>query len=160
MSYNFDDFLEKGNAAAKNVIKNRKEINEVLENLETSLAKFLTMGIEFNERDEYVSNNSDPVRMIVNSFIPREKTGFTVIYIKSTEVDVEKAIFKLKRSDNVYPITIEREKHRLVSDEQSEFADAVGQIASDPQLHLQLNSFKSNVTNKLEEQKLLVPKAE
>ena len=69
-------------------------------------------------------------------------------------------MFKLKRSDDVYPITIAKERNHIVSDEQSEFANAVGQIVSNSQFHLQLNSFKRQVEEKVKEQPPLVPKSE
>jgi len=69
-------------------------------------------------------------------------------------------MFKLKRSDDVYPITIAKERNHIVSDEQSEFANAVGQIVSNSQFHLQLNSFKRQVEEKVKEQPPRVPKSE
>lgn len=160
MSFNFDELLQKGKGAAENVIQNRNEIKAVLNDLESSLAQFLELEIEFEERTEYVHDSSGPLFRAANLLKPHEKTGFNVIYIKSTLVSVEKAMFKLKRSDDVYPITIAKERNHLVSDEQSEFANAVGEIVSNSQFHLQLNSFKRQVEEKLNEQPPLEPKSE
>jgi hypothetical protein len=160
MSFNFDALLQQGKGAAENVLQNRKEIREVLTDLESSLSQFLNLDVEFEERIEYVHDDSDPFTRAANIFKPREKTGFNVVYIKSKSVAVEKTLFKLKRSDDVYPITIAKDRNHLVSDEQSEFANAVGQVVSNSQFHLQLNSFKRQVEEKLAEQPPLVPKSE
>jgi hypothetical protein len=160
MSFSFDELLQQGKGAAENVLKNRREIEEVLDDLKDSLTKFLDLEIEFEERIEYVRDGRDPFTGASSIFTQKEKTGFNVVYIKSKSVTVEKEIFKLKRSDDVYPITVAKERNHLVSDEQSEFANAVGQIVSNSQFHLHLNSFKRQVEGKLNEQQLLVPKSE
>lgn len=160
MSFNFDELLQQGKGAAENVMKNRSEIRSVLTDLENSLSKFLGMSIKLEEHTEYVQGDQNPITMFANSFKPKEKTGFNLVSIKSTEVDISKELFKLKYSDDVYPITIVRERSHLVADDQSEFASSIGQIASSSQFHLQLNSFKRQVDAKLKEKPLSVPRAE
>lgn len=159
MSFNFDEFLQKGKGAAENVLQNRKEIKEVLTDLQTSLAQFLELEIEFEERTEFESDDSDPFSRIAGAFKPRKSTGYNVVYIKSAVVDVDRAIFKLKRSDDIYPITIAKDKNHFVSDDQGEFASAVGQVVSNSVFHLQLNAFKRQIEEKLKGQLLPVPKS-
>ncbi|WP_269139921.1 hypothetical protein [Psychrosphaera haliotis] len=40
MSFNFDELLQQGKGAAENVLKNKREIKEVLNDLENSLSQF------------------------------------------------------------------------------------------------------------------------
>jgi len=75
----------------------------------------------------------------------------------SEEVNFSKEVFQLKRSDDIYPITIVRGMHHSVADNQSEFAFEMGQIASNSQFHLQLNSFKSQVEKILKEKAQELP---
>lgn len=160
MSFNFDDLLQQGKGAAENVIQNSKEIKSVLDDLEISLSKFLSMPIRFEENIEYVQDHSDPFSFFSNQFKPKEITGFNVVSIVSIETGISKEVFKLKRSDDVYPITIVRGRNHSVVDDQSEFASSIGQIASNPQFHLQLNAFKRQVEEKLKDKPQDVPKSE
>jgi len=160
MSFNFDELLQQGKGAAENVLKNKREIKEVLTDLENSLSQFLETPIKFKEYIGYVKQDNDPFRRITSSFIPREKTGYNEVHIVSEEVELSKEVFQLKRSDDVYPITIVRDRNHSVADDQNEFAMAIGQIASNSQFHLQLNSFKRQVKEKLKEKPQDVPKSE
>jgi len=160
MSFNFDELLQQGKGAADNVIQNRREIKAVLNDLESSLSQFLEIPVKFEEYIEYVKNDNDPLTRLTNPFKPKEKTGFNTVHIVSTDVEYSKEVFKLKRSDDVYPITLVRERSHSVADNQSEFASAVGQIVSNSQFHLQLNSFKRQVEEKLKEIPKDVPKSE
>ncbi len=160
MSFKFDELLQQGKGAAENVLKNKSEIKEVLKDLENSLSQFLETPIKFKEYIGYVKQDNDPFRRIANPFIPREKTGYNEVHIVSEEVEFSKEVFQLKRSDDVYPITIVRERNHSIADDQSEFASAIGQIVSSSQFHLQLNSFKRKVEEKLKEKPQDVPKSE
>lgn len=162
MSFNFDELLQQGKGAAENVIQNRREIKAVLNDLQSSLSQFLEMPIKFEEYIEYVENDSDPlgIARLAFQFKPKEKTGFNVVHIVSEQVEFSKEVFKLKRSDDVYPITIVRERNHSIADDQSEFASAIGQIVANSQFHLQLNSFKRQVEEKLKEKPQDVPKSE
>ncbi|MEW6989641.1 hypothetical protein AADZ91_03035 [Colwelliaceae bacterium 6441] len=159
MNFNFDELLQQGKGAAENVLKNKREIKAVLKDLENSLSQFLEMPIKFEEYIGYVKNDNDPFTRLAGSFKPREKTGFNEVHIVSEQVDFSKEVFQLKRSDDVYPITIVRDRNHSVADDQSEFASAVGQIVSNSQFHLQLNSFKRQVEEKLKEKPQDVPKS-
>jgi len=159
MSFNFDQLLQQGKGAAENVIKNQKEIKEVLEDLENSLSQFLGMPIKLEENIGYVKNDEDPFVYIAKMLKPKEKTGYNEVHIVSEQVEFSKEVFQLKRSDDVYPITIVRERHHSVADDQNEFASAIGQIASNSQFHLQLNSFKRQVEEKLEERLKELPES-
>jgi hypothetical protein len=160
MSFNFDELLEQGKGAAEDVIKNRKEIKDVFNDLQDSLSKFLEIPIKFEERIEYVGDKLDAISRLALQFKPKEKTGFNVVNIVSEEVGISRVVFKLKRSDDVYPITIVRDRNHSVADNQSEFASSIGQIASNSQFHLQLRSFKRQVEEKLKEKPQDVPKSE
>jgi len=159
MSFNFDELLQQGKGAAENVLKNKREIKEVLNDLENSLSQFLEMPIKFKEYIGYVKGDNDPFMRIASSFKPREKTGYNEVHIVSEQVDLSKEVFQLKRSDDVYPITIVRDRNHTVADDQKEFASAIGQVVSNSQFHLQLNSFKRQVEEKLKEKPQEVPKS-
>jgi hypothetical protein len=160
MSFNFDDLLQQGKGAAENVIQNRNEIKSVLNDLEVSLGKFLQMPIELEEYIEYVQDDQDPIARFTNQFKPKERTGFNVVSIKSSQVKISKDLFKLKRADDVYPVTIVRERSHFVADNQNEFATLIGQVVSNAQFHLQLRSFKRQVDEKLSENTQGIPKSE
>jgi hypothetical protein len=160
MSFNFDELLKQGKGAAENVIQNKKEIKAVLNDLQSSLSQFLEIPIKFEEYIEYVKKDSNPLTIMNLQFKPREKTGFNVVHIVSEQVKCSKEVFKIKRSDDVYPITIVRDRNHSVADDQSEFASSIGQIVSNSQFHLQLNSFKREVEEKLKEKPQDVPKSE
>lgn len=160
MSFNFDELLQQGKGAAENVIQNRREIKAVLNDLQSSLSQFLEIPIKLEEYIEYVQNDLEPLARISLQFKPKEKTGFNVVRIVSEQVDCSKEVFKIKRSDDVYPITIVRDRNHSVADDQSEFASSIGQIVSNSQFHLQLNSFKREVEEKLKERPQEVPKSE
>ena len=160
MAFNFDELLEKGKGAAENVLQNRKEIQEVLSDLKASLGKFLELDIEFYESTEYKDDNSHPFVKIANQFSPREATGFKILKVAHLESETEKSLFKLKRSDEVYPVTLAMEKNHIVSDNQKEFAASVGEAVSNSQLHLALKSFKREVEKKLEEKTKTSPKSD
>lgn len=149
MAFNFDEMLQQGKGAAENVIKNQKEIKEVLEDLENSLSQFLGMPIKLEEYIGYVKNDDDPFVYMAKILKPREKTGYDEVHISSEQVDLTKEIFQLKYSDDIYPVTIVRDRNHSVADNQSEFVSAIGQIVSNSQFHLQLNSFKRQVKEKL-----------
>ena len=159
MSFNFEELLQQGKGAAENVIKNQKEIEEVLENLEDSLNHFLEMPIKLEEYIGYVKNDRDPLLYITNAFKPREKTGYNEVYIVSEQVNLSEEVFQLKYSDDVYPITIARDRNHSVADNQIEFISSVGQIVSNSQFHLQLNSFKRKVKEKLLEKRQDLPES-
>lgn len=160
MSFNFDKLLEQGKGAAEDVIKNRKEVTDVLNDLQGSLSQFLGIPVKFEERIEYVEDNLDPISRLGLQYKPKEKTGFNVVNIVSEEVGISREVFKLKPSDDVYPVTIVRDRNHSVADNQSEFASSIGQIASNSQFHLQLRSFKRQVEEKLKEKPQDVPKSE
>jgi hypothetical protein len=160
MSFNFDELLQQGKGAAENVLKNKREIKEVLTDLENSLSQFLEIPIKFVEYIGYVKNDDDAFMRMTNAFKPKEKTGYNEVHIASKQVEFSKEVFQLKRSDDVYPITIVRERNHSVADDQSEFASAIGQIVSNSQFHLQLNSFKRQVEEKLKEKPQDVPKSQ
>ena len=159
MSFNFEELLQQGKGAAENVIKNQKEIEEVLENLEDSLNHFLEMPIKLEEYIGYVKNDRDPLLYITNAFKPREKTGYNEVHIVSEQVNLSEEVFQLKYSDDVYPITIARDRNHSVADNQIEFISSVGQIVSNSQFHLQLNSFKRKVKEKLLEKRQDLPES-
>lgn len=147
MSFNFDEFLQIGKTAAENVSKNNNEVTAVLADLKHSLSTFLGIDIEFDERIEY--ELPDRFKMVINPFLPKEKTGFRALYITTPGTAAEIELFKLKRSQEVYPITIAMDQNRVVADDQDEFANAVGQLVSNSQFHLHLNSFKRKVDDEL-----------
>lgn len=157
MSFNFDELLQQGKGAAENVIKNKSEIEEVLKDLETSLNQFLERPIKLKEYIGYVKNDNLPFSAVGSLLKPKEKTGYNEVHIVSEEVNFSKEVFQLKRSDDIYPITIVRGMHHSVADNQSEFAFEMGQIASNSQFHLQLNSFKSQVEKILKEKAQELP---
>lgn len=160
MSFNFDDLLQQGKGAAENVIQNRSQIRSVMDDLKISLEKFLQIPIELEEYIDYVEDDRDTILRMTNPFKPKEKTGFNVVVIKNSQVNISKELFKLKRSDDVYPVTIVRERSHFVADNQDEFANSIGQVVSNAQFHLQLNSFKKQVNEKLNEKPQGVPKLE
>lgn len=160
MSFNFDELLKQGKGAAENVIQNRKEIKAVLKDLQSSLSQFLEIPIKFEEYIEYVKQDPASLALMTLQFKPREKTGFNVVHIVSEQIECSKEVFKIKRSDDVYPIRIVRDRNHSVADDQSEFASSIGQIVSNSQFHLQLNSFKREVEEKLKEKPQDVPKSE
>lgn len=160
MSFNFDNLLQQGKGAAENVVQNRKEIKAVLNELQISLSQFLEIPIKFVETTEYVQDDLNPILKMAFSSTPKEKTGYTVVHIVSEQVEYSTEIFKLKRSDDVYPVKIVRDKNHSVADDQNEFASSIGQIVSNSQFHLQLNSFKKQVEKKLKEKPQDVPKSE
>lgn len=160
MSFNFDDLLKQGKGAAENVIQNRKEIKAVLDDLQSSLSQFLEIPIKIEEYIEYVEQNPASLAVMALQLKQREKTGFNVVHIVSEQVECSKEVFKIKRSDDVYPITIVRDRNHSVADDQSEFASSIGQVVSNSQFHLQLNSFKREVEEKLKEKPQDVPKSE
>lgn len=158
MSFDFDGLLQKGKGAAEDVIKNSKEVKAVLQDLENSLSKFLDLPLELVEYVEYVEEELSI--KFANPFKPKEKTGFDVVLIVSKQVDVRREVFKLKRSDDIYPVTVVRERNHSVASNQDEFAASIGGIASNSQFHLQLKSFKRQVEDKLKEKSQGVPKSE
>lgn len=160
MSFNFNELLLQGKSAAEDVIQNRKEIKSVISELQNSLSSFLEMPIRLVERIEYIQNDSDIMTKLSFQIKPKEKTGFNLIYIVNEDVDLSKEVFKIKRSDDVYPVTIVRDRNHSVADDKSEFASALGQIASSSQFHLQLNAFKREVEEKLLEKLERLPGSE
>lgn len=160
MSFNFDELLQQGKDAAENVIKNKSEIAEVLKDLETSLNQFLEIPIKLKEYVGYAKNDDLPFSAFASLLKPKEKTGYDEVHIVSEQVNFSKEVFQLKRSDDIYPITIVRGLHHSVADNQSEFASEMGQIASNSQFHLQLNSFKIQVEKMLKEKTQELPESE
>ena len=148
MDLNFDELLNQGQGAAENVLKNRKEIKSVLHDLQNSLSKFLSMSIELKESIEFVEENSNSITRLAIQFKPKEKTGFNVVSIVSKEVDYSQELFKIRRSDEVYPITLVRDREHMVADDQTEFSSSIGQIVSKAQFHFKLKSFKKKVEQK------------
>jgi hypothetical protein len=161
MHINFIDLLQQGKDAAENVIQNKKEIKSVLSDLEGSLSQFLEIPIKLEQHIEYVEYAElDQLSRLALQFKPKEKTGFNVVRIVNKQTELSNEVFKLKHSDDVYPVTIVRERNHSVADNQSEFASAIGQIVSGSQFHLQLNSFKRMVEVSLKEKPLDVPASE
>jgi hypothetical protein len=160
MAFKFDELLEQGKGAAENVLKNKKQIREVLDDLEVSLSRFLEMPVKFKEYTGYAKGDEDPFIRMANSLKPKEKTGYNEVHIVHQQTGASKEVFQLKRSDDIYPITVVRERNHSVADDQNEFASAIGQIISNSQFHLQLKSFKRGVEEKLKEKPQDVPKSE
>jgi hypothetical protein len=144
MTYNFDELLLQGKSAAENVVQNRSEIEAVLDQLQRSLSQFLSIPIKFDETIEYVQD-PDPLSNLIIQLRPKEKTGFNIVCIHNEETKYSKGMFKIKLSDDVYPVTLVREKNRYVADNKSEFEAALGEIVSNSQFHLKLNSFRKKV---------------
>tara|TARA_Y100000052_G_scaffold21286_1_gene21387 strand:+ start:2180 stop:2671 length:492 start_codon:yes stop_codon:yes gene_type:complete len=157
MSFNFDAILQQGKVAAENVKKNRAQIKEVLSDLEESLKRFLDVDLKHEQRIEYLQNQ-DPMLALTNMLKPTEITGYKLLYIKNKKSDEDLFLFKIKFSEDIYPVTIVREKNHIVADDQNEFADAVGQIMSSSQLHLKLGSFRRRVDEKIAQLPKPVPK--
>lgn len=156
MEFNFEEFLTKGNDAANKVINNKKEIQEVLVGMKTSLSKFLNMELEIVEETEYEDDPSVP--MHVSAFISsmsvskRKKTGFIYISIKhiSDKIKDECYLFRLKRSPDGYPIIVAKDSFHIVSENQKEFSSAIGEILADAQTHIMLKQYVRKVMAKLE----------
>ncbi|MDP2562835.1 hypothetical protein [Psychrobium sp. 1_MG-2023] len=145
MSLNFDKLLQKGKIAADNVIQNEAEIDDILKELQLSLSNFLNLEIKFLELIEY-KTEPQPLGKI-SFYQPRVKTGFKEVHISSDNIDFSSEIFKIKRSDEVYPVTIVRGLNHSVADNKDELSLAIGEIVSNAQFHLQLKSFLNKVNN-------------
>ena len=145
MSFNFEVLLNQGKEAANDVLKNREEVRAVLEDLKRSLSSFLELDISLQERIEFESDNSIGSILGAGLFKPKVKTGFNRVYIKSKEVDVERILFKIKRDDDVYPVTVVEGKNHYVSDNQSEFVDAIGEVVRNSQVHIMLKAFVNTI---------------
>jgi hypothetical protein len=143
MPNNFDELLQLGSKAADDVLRNEKEVNKVIENLKTSLCKFLQFDVTLDEEVDYVKY-SNHLPAISELLRPKEATGFKVVVIRHKS-GANRELFKLKRSDDIYPVTVAIEKHSVIADTQQEFRNAVGQAISNSQLHLKLKAFKREV---------------
>lgn len=151
MSFDFGEQLNKGKAAADDVIENRKEIKAVLKDLEGSLKKFLGVEVEckeFIEFKERKNKHLDLQSIVLGGYNPREKTGFTNFKIINNETEIDQEIFKIKRSKEIYPITIATDNNRFVSDNQAEFVEAIGEVVADSQVHLLFKSFLRRIEEK------------
>ncbi|MFQ2454810.1 hypothetical protein ACK316_08465 [Aeromonas caviae] len=159
MGFNFEDFLNKGSEAADQVINNKKEINEVIKEMIISLTQFLEMGLQLIEETEFEDNDdNERVPMAHAAFLSyrdlkkRQATGYTHISIASENDKIKETcyLFKLKRSPDGYPITVVKGDIHMVSENQNEFASAIGEVLSDAQTHIKLKSFVRKIKAILE----------
>jgi hypothetical protein len=149
MSFNFDDLLNQGKEAADNVIQNEKEVDAVLKDLKVSLSKFLNFDISFQKRTEYKERGlADHFLSAANMLKPKELTGYDLFYIENVQFGVEKLFFKIKISNDIYPVSIVFNKNEFVSDNQEELAASIGEVVSNSQTHLMFNSFVREVNEK------------
>lgn len=153
MSFNFDELLNKGNEAADLAVQNNSEIKAVLDDLEASLARFLGIDIKLIEEIEYEDDGMSPFKRTASIFEPRKKTGYNYISISHEEAGIKRKIMKIKRSNEGYPIVVVDGKNHYSSDNQSEFADAVGIVITNSQTHLIFRAFSRNVKETLEKRK-------
>ncbi|OQU55955.1 hypothetical protein [Vibrio parahaemolyticus] len=153
MSFNFDELLNKGNEAADLVVQNNSEIKAVLDDLEASLARFLGIDIKLVEEIEYEDDGKHPFMRTATIFEPRKRTGYNHISVLHEETGVKQKIMTIKRSNEGYPIVVVDGKNHYSSDNQSEFADAVGSVVTNSQTHLIFRAFARNVKESLEKRK-------
>lgn len=147
MTFNFDELLLQGDSAAKLVIQSNAEIEEVFDELKSSLSRFLELDVTLVEEIEY---EEDPLP-IKNFFsYNRTATGYNLIFIKHELSNIRKYLMSIKRSPDGYPIIVVYDRNQYVADDKSEFAQGVGRVISNAQVHLALKVFKRNVA---EEQK-------
>lgn len=153
MTFNFDEFLNKGNDAADLVIKSNEEVDEVLTILKDSISRFLNLSIELDEKEQYEDDdkpmsyrnlmNIDPLRIL-------KKTGYIYISITNKETGINKVLMNIKKSSEGYPIKIVHDKVHYSADNKGEFIQVVGDIVSNPQTNLMLRGFKRSVEEKQE----------
>lgn len=148
MSFNFDELLNQGKDAADLVTQNKREINEVLTNLKESISRFLELDIKFMEQTQYEDDDKPSVYKVATMFEPRKKTGYSYILIENEETGVSKILMTIKRSSEGYPIKVVHDKNHYSTDNQSEFAQAVGSVVSNSQTHLMFRAFKRSVEEK------------
>lgn len=146
MAFNFDELLGQGSNAADAVIQNQNEINEVISHLESSLAHFLEVELQLVEVTAYEDDDKPQALRLVELYGGhRKKAGFNYLYLvdKKTKVQIELA--RLKHSNDGYPITVIFGKNHIQSDNQEDFASSLGIVISDPQTHLKLRKFKTDI---------------
>lgn len=153
MAFDFKKQLQAGKEAADNLLKNRNEIKDVLKDLVISLEEFLGIELTLEEYVEYEKTGPEQIdlqKVFFGITKPKVMTGFNVLILKNNETEIEQKLFKIKRSKDIYPVTIETDNNRYVSENQYEFAESIGQSVSDSQIHLLLKSFSRKVKEKME----------
>ncbi|MBY7924553.1 hypothetical protein KW453_20095 [Vibrio fluvialis] len=139
MTFNFDDLLLQGKSAADLVIQNNVEIKEVFAELEASLSRFLGLDITLDEEIEYEEAE------FKNIFERRKETGYKLVFVRDKASNVRKYLMSIKRSADGYPIVVAYDRNQYVADDKNEFAQGVGRVISNAQVHLNLNAFRRNV---------------
>ncbi|WP_444906682.1 hypothetical protein ACJJIR_20870 [Microbulbifer sp. SSSA008] len=148
MNFRFDELLQEGKANADIVAKNNNEIQAVVDLLARSVTSFLDFRVEIFEEAEYETPSSALQRIASNNLLEsnkRKPTGYAVLYFRNPEADIKKPFVRIKRSEDGYPISVIHKKNHIVCENQLEFGSALGQVISDPQLHLSLKTFIAKV---------------
>lgn len=148
MAYDFRKLLSEGNEAADNHIANEKQIEGVLSEFENSLHDFLQVDVKFRIETEYAEVSLKDIMR------PRVKTGYKSVEIYNEETSSGERLFRYKISDGVYPVMLEIDTSHVVCNNQDDFANALGQVASNAKIHLKLKSFKNFILRANEQKPL------
>lgn len=143
MNINFAEMLEQGAQAVKITVKNKDEIGHVFADFQQSIADFLNIDIMLYDDTEF-EEHIDPIRKTQALVFgeSRKPTGYKLLSIKAGHVTLHKSLFKYKEDPDGYPVVINYTHQRYICNTQSELVNALGLIASDPQIHLIFNEFK------------------
>tara|TARA_Y100000310_G_C20583672_1_gene764292 strand:+ start:664 stop:1158 length:495 start_codon:yes stop_codon:yes gene_type:complete len=143
----FNELLKKGDAAANDYEHNHDQLSQTLIALAESISSFLDCKLNILRMDETKSTDKGLGLQALAAFTPKEKTGFTNVYLVNPPTKEQTIIFKLKYSSDVYPVTIAYDKEHTVTASFEDFQVALGEIISSTSFHLKLRNLKSRIVS-------------
>lgn len=160
MSFNFKESLAKGQASASLVKKNKRELDDLYDELINTLSEYLGFEVNLYHSPEYkYVDSSQYIAASTRLFdanalaaLERGVTGYTILRLEAQDTSVDKiTLFKYKESDDVYPVTVLINKDKMLCYSQEEYADAISKVLENSRLNLELMEFKSKVEQALQE---------
>ncbi|WP_286301388.1 hypothetical protein [Vibrio apostichopi] len=133
----FQDSLESGREAARNVTENRAQIAHVLDQLKLAIDSLTGFEGKIQILDEY------------SDFLRQKPTGYeTVSYLLANKGMSALYLFRMKRDDSGYPLIIEHKKNNVFCQNQEELINCISRILKDGQLILKVEGFAAEIQSK------------
>lgn len=133
MSNIFESFLNDGRAAARNVLKNRQDVEEIFEQLKLAI--------------DSITGNSGELRSTIEfvDIFKSNPSGYKRLTYVIPEINKQLFIFKFKQDDLGLPIIIDYNDKSIICVTKDELFACIASILSEGQLVLSIEGFTSQL---------------
>ncbi|PSV58849.1 hypothetical protein [Photobacterium sp. GB-3] len=130
----FQDSLESGREAARNVTENKAQIAHVFDQLKLAIDSLTGLAGKIRIVDEY------------SDFLRQKPTGYlNVTYLVAEKNRAALFLFRMKQDDAGYPLIIEHKKNNVFCQNQEDLIACISRIFKDGQLILKIEHFTTEI---------------